>query len=134
MRISVEIQTKHESNALLVVLSDPSFVLPNLFPPIKEVKISEGKYTCKGKFLGTPFEMVGNYYSSTEGRIKYAFTINKGGTGNLEFLIEQGKVTLIFDYDGWAEKISRLFISRWINDFKKNFEEKVRLKRIESKI
>jgi hypothetical protein len=134
MRISVEIQTKHESDALLVVLSDPLFVLPNLFPPIKEVKTSEGKYTCKAKFLGTSFEMIGNYYYSTEGRIKYAFTINRGGTGNLEFLIEQGKVTLIFDYEGWAEKISRLFISRWFTDFKKNFEEKVRLKRIESKI
>ncbi|BDC18457.1 DUF3211 domain-containing protein [Acidianus sp. HS-5] len=134
MRISVEIETKHESNALLVVLSDPSFVLPNLFPPIKEVKANDGKYTCKGKFLGMPFDLVGNYYSSDEGRVKYAFTINRGGTGNLDFLIEEHKVILTFDYDGWSEKISKLFLSRWINEFKNNFEEKVRLKRIENKI
>lgn len=134
MRISVEIQTKHESDALLKVLSDPSFVLPNLFPSIKEVKISEGKYTCKGKFLGASFELVGNFYSSSDGRVKYAFTIDKGGNGNLEFLIEQGKVTLTLDYEGWSEKISRPFISKWLNDFKKDFEEKVRLKRIEKKI
>ncbi len=134
MRISVEIETRHESNALLTVLSDPSFVLPNLFPPIKEVKSNEGKYTCKGKFLGAPFEIVGNYYTSTEGRVRYVFTINKGGNGNLDFLITQGKVVLTFDYDGWFEKISKIFLSRWINEFKKNFEEKVRLKRIENKI
>lgn len=133
MRYTLEIPTIHEPNALRVVLSDPSFIFPFIFPPVKDVKVEGNSFTACGKILGFSFCLIGNVYVSTES-VRYAFTMSRGGSATLVFILRSGKVEVIFDFEGWMDSTSRLYIPRWLKQFKENFNEKVRLKRIEKKI
>ncbi|ARM74895.1 DUF3211 domain-containing protein [Acidianus manzaensis] len=133
MRYTVEFSTSHEPEALNIILADATFVIPLIFQPIKNVKINNSSFEGCGKFLGFNFCLSGNVYKTTN-TVKYVFVMNKGGSATLEFTLEKGKVNVVFDYNGWMERLSKIYIPRWFKSFKDNFEEKVRLKRIERKI
>lgn len=131
-----EIKTQHEVEALRIILSDPKFVLPNLFKSLKEVKVDGSQIHGKAKFMGIEHELVGNVYSSLE-EITFVFLLKKGndaGSGKVTFTLTPGNITLNYRYDGWMDKMSSFVIKKWIDIFVKEFEEKVRLERINRKI
>ena len=133
---SVEFDTSHDSNSLSTILSDPDFVLPRLFPPIKQVTKSETSFDAKGRFMGMKFNMHGNVLKGTE--IIYAFHLGAGGgegEGRLTIRLLPGKVALRFEYEGWMERVSGIFfMQRWFENFGKSLEEEVRMERIKRKL
>ncbi|AWR96415.1 DUF3211 domain-containing protein [Acidianus sulfidivorans JP7] len=133
MKYTVEFTTSHEIEALNIVLADPSFIIPLIFPPIKDVKTDNDSFNACGRFLGFSFCLSGNVYKSPN-NIRYIFTMNRGGSATLEFTLEKNKVSVEFDYEGWMDSFSKIYLPRWFKSFKDNFDEKVRLKRIQNKI
>ncbi|ARM74619.1 DUF3211 domain-containing protein [Acidianus manzaensis] len=137
MLIEKEITTSHEEYALMTILSDPSFTLPKLFPPIKKVESKDRKFHCEGNFVGMKFEMNGNVYVSYNS-ILFVFTLKSGGVkgdGRLEITINEKSVKLVFSYEGWMNRFSRIFfMSKWFENFAKNLDNDVRMERIKRKI
>lgn len=137
MLVEKEIKTVHEIDALREILSDPTFTLPRLFPPIKKVSCEKGEFKCEGRFVGMHFEMIGSVYKGYD-KIVYAFTLIAGGgkgNGRLEILLQERAIKLIFSYEGWMNTFSRLFfMGRWFENFAEKLDEEVRLERIRRKI
>ncbi|EZQ11046.1 MULTISPECIES: DUF3211 domain-containing protein [Acidianus] len=133
MKIILEFPTKHEEEVLTIILSDPTFVLPFLFPVIKKVENENTKFKALGRFGITNFEMNGNVYRRYNG-VEYIFTMTPKGSANLKFILDRNKVRIEFDYEGWLDSFTTLFIKRWFNIASKDFEERIRLRRIEKKI
>jgi len=135
LRIVKSIKTNHDINSVIIILSDPSFILPKIFPPIKSVENNNNSFIAKGKFLFTDFCLRGNVYSSMD-NIRYIFTLKSGdrtGNGKLEFQFTEN-ININFEYDGWRDLITRNFISKWVNDFKNRFDEDIRIERIKRRI
>ncbi|AWR95884.1 DUF3211 domain-containing protein [Acidianus brierleyi] len=135
LRIVKSIKTKHDRNSLIIILSDPSFILPRIFPPIKSVENNNSSFIAKGKFLFTDFCLRGNVYSSID-NIRYIFTLksgNKTGNGKLEFQFTEN-INISFEYDGWRDLMARNFMSKWVNDFLDKLDEDIRMERIRRKI
>ncbi|AWR96282.1 DUF3211 domain-containing protein [Acidianus sulfidivorans JP7] len=137
MLVEKEIGTSHDDNALKEILSDPSFVLPKLFPPIKKVITENNTFHCDGIFVGMKFEMTGNIYKSNN-IIRFVFSLKSGsakGDGKLEITINDKVLKLVFSYEGWMNRFSKIFfMSKWFNNFAKNLNDEVRLERIRRKI
>lgn len=135
LRIVKFIKTSHDINSVIIILSDPSFILPKIFPPIKSVENNNSSFIAKGKFLFTDFCLRGNVYSSMD-NIRYIFTLKSGdrtGNGKLEFQFTEN-ININFEYDGWRDLIARNFISKWVNDFINRLDEDIRIERIKRKI
>lgn len=136
MKYYTEIVTSHTSEALSVLLSDPTFVLPRLFKSIKDLQVNELSYHGRAKYMGLEHEINGDVYSSLN-EITYAFSIKHGkslGLGKLIFSLQPNKVSISFKYEGWMERASSNIINMWIKDFLNEFEEDVRMERIKRKI
>ncbi|QKQ99163.1 DUF3211 domain-containing protein [Metallosphaera tengchongensis] len=135
MKKSVEVSTSHDTPSLYTVLSDPSFVLPRLFPPIKEVKIDGNSFDANGRFMLMGFHMHGNVIRGEE--IIYAFHLSAGGgKGDGRLTVRVGSpVHLTFEYEGWMERTSEIaFMDRWFRDFAEKLDEEVRMERIRRRI
>lgn len=137
MLVEKEILTSHEAKVLREVLSDPSFTLSRLFPPIKRVTSENDSFEWEGRFMGMEFGMKGNVYRGNEVVI-YAFVLRVGGgkgDGRLEITPLQRSIRLVFSYEGWMNRFSRIFfMSRWFENFAEKLDEEVRLERIRRKI
>ncbi|QKQ99162.1 DUF3211 domain-containing protein [Metallosphaera tengchongensis] len=135
MKRSIEVSTSHDAKSLYTVLSDPSFVLPRLFPPIKEVKIDGNSFDANGRFMLMGFYIRGNLVRGEE--IIYAFRLSgSGGKGDGRLTVRVGSpVYLTLEYEGWMERTSGiLFIDRWFSDFAEKLDEEVRMERIRRRI
>ncbi|EZQ10580.1 hypothetical protein CM19_03895 [Candidatus Acidianus copahuensis] len=139
MQVEKEILYPHEFEPLKTILSDPTFVLPRVFPPIKNTRFKEGSFESNGKFMGMQFNIEGNYYIGSES-VTYTFILKAGrwkGNGKLviELKPQQRKINVKFSYEGWMDTLSKtFFMSKWFNDFASKLDEEVRLERIRRKI
>ncbi|BBD73066.1 hypothetical protein HS1genome_1455 [Sulfodiicoccus acidiphilus] len=137
MHVVREYGTSHEPEALVKVLGDPKFVLPRLFPPVKEVETRGTSFQAKGRFLGSSFSMSGEVYVSVDA-VTYPFVLLAGsgkGDGRLTARFSPGSLVLAFDYDGWMNRLSgTFFMGRWFSNFGKGLEEEVRLERVRRKV
>ncbi|BBL46568.1 MULTISPECIES: DUF3211 domain-containing protein [Metallosphaera] len=136
MNKSITINTSHDRQSLLVILSDPKFVLPKLFPPIKEVEVENDSFNAHGRFMAMSFNMHGNVLRGTD--LVYAFYLSAGGgkgQGKLTMRIKETEINLEFEYDGWMERMSGIFfMDRWFSSFARRLDEDVRMERIKRKI
>jgi len=136
MKYSTEISTSHSMDALLTLLSDPSFVLPKIFKSIKKIETTNSSFSGTASYLGLTHEINGNVFRSVN-KVSYVFILRHGkdtGSGNLNFIISNNKVDIIFEYEGWMEKLSQSIIIKWIKEFCRNFEEDIRIERIRRKL
>ncbi|MUM65066.1 DUF3211 domain-containing protein [Acidianus infernus] len=136
MKYSTEISTSHSIDALLTLLSDPSFVLPKIFKSIKKIETTNSRFSATASYLGLTHEVNGNVFRSVN-EISYVFILRHGkdtGSGKLSFIISNNKVDIIFEYEGWMERLSQSIIIKWIKEFCSNFEEDIRIERIKRKL
>ncbi|MEM3317523.1 MAG: DUF3211 domain-containing protein [Metallosphaera sp.] len=132
---SITVPTSHDPQSLFTILSDPVFVLPRLFPPIKQVNLEKDSFNAEGRFMLMRFSMHGNVLRGNN--ITYVFTLGSGnetGNGKLVIELQKGSVSLRFEYDGWMERTSGLFMGKWFTEFGSKLDEEVRLERIKRKI
>ncbi|MEM3768031.1 MAG: DUF3211 domain-containing protein [Metallosphaera sp.] len=132
---SITVPTSHDPQSLFTILSDPVFVLPRLFPPIKQVNLEKDSFNAEGRFMLMRFSMHGNVLKGNN--ITYVFTLGSGnetGNGKLVIELQKGSVSLRFEYDGWMERTSGLFMDKWFTEFGSKLDEEVRLERIKRKI
>jgi hypothetical protein len=136
LKATKSIKTTHDVLSLITIISDSSFVLPRIFPPLKEIENNNSSFTAKGKFMLSDFCVRGNVYSSID-YVRYVFTLksgNKTGNGKIEFQFFGDNININFEYDGWRDFIARNFISKWFNEFLDKLNENIRLERIKRKI
>ncbi|BBD73536.1 hypothetical protein HS1genome_1925 [Sulfodiicoccus acidiphilus] len=121
MRVSRSIDL-HPSgkDPLWRALSDPNYVFPRLFPPVKQVHQVGGSFRGDGKFIGSSFVL--NIYREVRGdEVAYHFVLTTGGKeGSGELLIKfaDRRVLLEFQYSGWMENVSGIFfVRRWFDGF-----------------
>ncbi|MBW9140914.1 MAG: DUF3211 domain-containing protein [Candidatus Aramenus sp.] len=137
MIIEVVFRLTHETDAFLKVVSDPSFLIPKVFPPVYSVEVNETRFVAYGKYMGVPFTISGNVFTG-ENSVTYAFTLSaKGGKGSgrltVSALGESGSIK--FDFEGFMHRLAGTFLIRkWLENFAKNLNEEVRLERIKRKI
>ncbi|ABP94713.1 hypothetical protein HA72_0538 [Metallosphaera sedula] len=134
--ISRNIPTSHTPEAVRVILSDPGFVIPKLFPTIKRLEVSGKSFSGMARYMFFDHEIKGNVFvSNTE--VTYPYTVSHGndvGTGRLIFSIGQGEVRIRLEYEGWMEHFSAPLLEKWLSGFLKGLEEDLRLERIKRKI
>jgi len=132
-----EYHTSHEPEALVKILGDPKFVLPRLFPSIKEVETQGTSFQARGRFMGMSFSMTGDVYVSVDS-VTYTFVLLAGsgkGDGRLTGEFWPERLILTFDYDGWMNRLSgTFFMGRWFSSFGRGLEEEVRLERVRRKV
>ncbi|MCY0860082.1 MAG: DUF3211 domain-containing protein [Sulfolobaceae archaeon] len=125
---TTQFKTSYGRNTLLHLFSDPSFLLPRLFPPIKAVKTKALSYEADGRFLGMRFYIQGSVLIS-ENEIVYSMLLNAGGkqgVGKLTIIINEPTVNIRFEYEGWMERVSGIFfMDRWFSHFVKDLEEHI---------
>ncbi|AWS00369.1 DUF3211 domain-containing protein [Metallosphaera hakonensis] len=135
MKASRKFKVSHERGAVFAVLSDPTFVIPRLFPSVKEFSAMGTSFSGHGSFAFRKFELSGTVFKGDE--IRYVFQVRSGdvGTGRLVFQYEANLVTMSLEYEGVFERLFGLMTAdRWIDEFIKNIDEEIRLERIKRKI
>ncbi|AWR98680.1 DUF3211 domain-containing protein [Metallosphaera hakonensis] len=133
---TITVKTSHDRESLYRILSDPQFVLPRLFPPIKNVQESGESFDADGRFLAMKFNMHGNALRGSE--IVYVFYLSAGGgkgQGRLTMQLMEGEINLRFQYEGWMQRVSgTFFMDKWFSNFADQLDESVRMERIKRKI
>ncbi|MCG3108324.1 hypothetical protein L3N51_00605 [Metallosphaera sp. J1] len=124
---SITVSTTHDRKSVSTILVNPSFVLPRLFPPIKEVTVEGNSFNAEGRFLTTKFHMHGSVI--VKGEIIYGFYLSAGGgqgNGRLIIKVNEGQVDLRLEYEGKMEKLSGIFfMDRWFSDFASKLDEEI---------
>ncbi|WP_287688907.1 DUF3211 domain-containing protein [Metallosphaera javensis (ex Sakai et al. 2022)] len=136
MILELSVTTSHDTESLRIILSDPNFVLPLLFPSIKDLKVLGGSFHGHANYLNIDHEVSGNIYISSN-EINYPFTLSRGknlGTGRLTFYLTPGRISLKLEYEGWMETFAGGLLGRWVRKFSRELEEKIRMERIRRKI
>lgn len=125
MEKSVTIHLPYSNSQLYSVLSDPEFVLPRLFPPIKEVEVTGDSFNAYGRFMGMRFHIYGILNKGEQITYKIYLTAGTGkGEGKLVIRVADSQVELRFEYEGWMERFSGiLFMDRWFDQFVKRLKE-----------
>ncbi|MCY0861678.1 MAG: DUF3211 domain-containing protein [Metallosphaera prunae] len=135
MEITRSIKLDHEWEAVSTILSDPEFVIPRLFPPVKSITVNGSSFRGSGKYAMRDFEISGTVFKGTE--IRYVFQVKSGGigTGRLTFAPRDDELILKFEYEGVFERVFSLTArDRWIGGFLEKLNEEIRLERIRRKI
>ncbi|MCH1771929.1 MULTISPECIES: DUF3211 domain-containing protein [Metallosphaera] len=136
MILELSVGTSHDVESLRIILSDPYFVLPTIFPSIKGLKILGGSFQGYANYLGIEHQVSGNIYIS-KNEVTYPFTLSKGknlGAGKLTFYLIPGRVLIRLEYEGWMERLAGGLLRGWVKKFSNDLEEKVRMERIKRKI
>ncbi|MCY0861550.1 MAG: DUF3211 domain-containing protein [Metallosphaera prunae] len=136
MERSITITTTYDKRSLISILSDPTFVLPRLFPPIKSVSRGENSFDGEGRFMTTKFHMHGTVIVRDD--IVYGFYLSAGGSqgkGRLIFTFNNNEINLKLEYQGKMEKLSGLFfIDRWFSDFASKLNEEIKAEVIKRRL
>ncbi|MCG3109135.1 hypothetical protein L3N51_01425 [Metallosphaera sp. J1] len=135
MEITKSVKLEHGWDATSTILSDPRFVIPRMFPVVKELTVNGSEFVGKGRYAMRDFEMSGTVFKGVD--IRYVFQIKSGGIGTGKLVFTQNGDTLIlkFEYEGVFERtFSLMSRDRWINGFLEKLNEEIRLERIKRKI
>ncbi len=135
MEITRSTKLDHEWEAVSTILSDPEFVIPRIFPPIKSITVNGSSFKGSGRYAMRDFEISGTAFKGIE--IRYVFQVKSGGTGTgrLTFAPRNGELILRFEYEGVFERVLSLTSrDRWIGGFLEKLNEEIRLERIRRKI
>ncbi|QKR00789.1 DUF3211 domain-containing protein [Metallosphaera tengchongensis] len=132
----ITINTEHSVESLRVILSDPSFLLPRLFPTIRKLEVMGSSFNGVAKYLTFEHRIYGNVFFSVN-EITYPFTLvfrESTGTGRITITLLDKEVRITLDYEGWMGFLSKGLLKRWLESFSKDFNEVIRLERIKRKI
>ncbi|MEM3203738.1 MAG: DUF3211 family protein [Saccharolobus sp.] len=135
MIIEKEIETKHETDVVLKILSDSSFILPLVFPIKMLMEKANGVIYAKGDVRGLPVIInIREYIGSS---ITYVLDFEKPKlVGKMSiYKLDENRIRIVIEIDTsliyWPLKIS---IERKLNKLQSNFDELIRLERIKRKI
>ena len=135
MIIEKEIKTKHETDVVLKILSDSSFILPLVFPIKMLMERPDGVIYAKGDVIGIPVIInIREYIGSS---ITYVLDFEKPKlVGKMSIhKLDENRIRIVIDIDmsliSWPLKIS---IERKLDKLQSNFDELIRLERIKRKI
>ncbi|AWR98780.1 DUF3211 domain-containing protein [Metallosphaera hakonensis] len=127
MEKTFNVKINNDKNTVWKVLSDPSFVLPRLFPPIKGVSVQGTSYDCEGKYLLMKFFVHGTVLVKED--IVYTFYLSSGGgkgNGRLTFKVSDGEVEVTLKYEGWMEMVSgTISVGRWFSEFAEKLDDEI---------
>ncbi|MCG3109794.1 hypothetical protein L3N51_02090 [Metallosphaera sp. J1] len=134
--LSKNASTDHSTEAIRLIMSDPQFVIPRLFPTVRRLEVSGKSFSAMAKYMFFDHEVKGNVFVSTS-EIVYPFTLSHGdnlGTGRLIISLRQGELSIKLEYEGWMERFSKGLLQGWLDKFMDGLEEDLRLERIKRKL
>ena len=134
MKIEKVIKVNHEIDVVLQIMSDPTFIIPRLFPSISEIKANGDEFYFKGKIGFLSYEGKGRVFVGVEGvRIVYETDKGSGIVLLQRFDDNSIKITLQHENDFYGN-LGRLAVNSNLNKLEKNINEDIRLERIKRKI
>jgi len=134
VKIEKIIKVNHEIDVVLQIMSDPTFLIPRLFPSISEIKVNGGEFYYKGKVAFISYEGKGRVFVGAEGvRIVYETSRGSGIVLLQKFNDNSVKITIQHDNELYGN-MGKLAINSNLSKLEKNINEDIRLERIKRKI
>lgn len=135
MIVREQIENHFEPNIIVKILSDPVFVFKNMFEALT-VNLENDSFTANIKIGLTEYIVYGRVIT---GIYKVRYILNVAGYGSdkagvLLFDITEREININLEMKIPLEFLSSRNIKKKISKFKENFDELVRLERINKKI
>ncbi|QKR00892.1 DUF3211 domain-containing protein [Metallosphaera tengchongensis] len=132
MKIHRSFQTSHDCEAVLTLSKDPNFLLRKLFPPVSSIEKRGNKFKAEGSYMHLSMTAEGVVLVSSNA---VTYMLKTGDSvGKIELECSDRKIELDFEYEGCDGFLAKRILSNWFDRFVEDFEENVRLMRIERRV
>ncbi|BCU70982.1 hypothetical protein KN1_22790 [Stygiolobus caldivivus] len=134
MKLEKEVKISHEIDVVLRILSDPSFLIPRIFPNVTSIKVHEDTFDVEGKLVVTSYHVSGRVFVGSS-EIRYVYDSDKGGGVLRINKVNDNTIRITLEHDGTLlARLGYPAVNSNLNKLEKNLDEEIRLERIKRKI
>lgn len=135
MHVEKDIKVNHDIEIVMIIFSDPSFLIPKVFPGVISFKAPDQEsFMIEGKFLGISYKAKGRVLKGVD-ETRFIYDSDKGNGILVVKKIDDHSIKIILDQDNSLYGfLGRNVLSSNLNNLSKNVDEIIRLERIKRKI